>query len=53
MITCEICGKRRNPHAQTVVRLGDGSIDDVFDICFPCTKTAERKEAKARREEGY
>lgn len=53
MITCEICGKRRKPYRQSVVRLGDGSIDDIFDFCFPCTKEAERKEEKARAEEGY
>lgn len=53
MIVCEICGKRRKPYRQTAVRLGDGSIDDVFNICFLCTKEGERMDEKARREGVY
>lgn len=35
---CETCGKirRGRPHATEVVRLGDGTVDDVFEFCFMC-----------------
>lgn len=35
---CESCGKirRGTPHSQSFVRLGDGTIDDIFDFCFMC-----------------
>lgn len=37
---CEGCGKirRGRPAGQSVVRLGDGSIDDSFDFCFLCVR---------------
>jgi hypothetical protein len=31
--------------------LGDGTIDDEINICFPCGKTAEREEKKIMEEE--
>lgn len=39
---CESCGKTRRgkPHSMSVVRLGDGSIDDQFAFCFLCVRYA-------------
>lgn len=35
---CECCGKTRRgrPHAVQEFRLGDGTVDDVFEFCFMC-----------------
>jgi hypothetical protein len=37
---CDGCGKPRRgiPHAKQEVRLGDGTVDDVFGFCFLCAK---------------
>lgn len=36
---CDGCGNWRagQPHRHSVVRLGDGSIDDTFKFCFLCS----------------
>jgi hypothetical protein len=46
---CESCGKTRRgrPHAVSVVRLSDGSIDDEFGFCFMCVLTAEDRRIEA------
>lgn len=40
---CESCSRRVRgiPHRQHLVRLGDGTVDDVFNFCFPCVKQYE------------
>ena len=45
VFTCEGCGKTRrgSAHSTDVVRLGDGSVDDVFEFCFMCS-VVEREE---------
>ena len=37
---CDGCGntRRGTPAETSEVRLGDGSVDDVFVFCFPCAK---------------
>lgn len=53
VFTCDACGKRRRgqPFRYNEVRLGDGSVDDVFGFCFMCVTVDEPRRLQEQREQ--